>query len=132
MGRRGHVQTRHAEHDEIVCLSDYAQATAAAYLEKKGINVYTGDSSGMEDPAYSDHWEIEIPMKRIGRGRNVKYVRDVNKMNRIIADLRKHPRKVKSENSDGGEYGEDLAALLETGMNVAEKHNYEWIFVDFW
>ena len=126
------MQTRHAEHDEIVCLSDYAQATAAEYLEEKGINVYTGSSSGMEDPAYSDHWEIEIPVKRIGRGRNVKYVRDVNKMNRIIADLRKHPGKVKSEDSDGGEYGEDLAALLETGMNVAEKHNYEWILVDFW
>lgn len=132
MGRRGHVQTRHAEYDNNVCLSDYAQATAAAYLEKKGINVYTGDSSGMEDPAYSDRWEIEIPTKRIGRGKNVKYILDVDKMNRVIADLRKHPGKVKSEDGDGGEYGEDLAALLETGMNVAEKHNYEWILVDFW
>ena len=37
MGRRGYVQKRHAEHDQSVCLSDYAQATSVAYLEEKGI-----------------------------------------------------------------------------------------------
>ena len=131
MGRRGHVQTRHAEYDENVCLSDWAQETAAAYLIKKGINVYTGDSAGMADPACSDRWEIEIPVKRVGRGENVKYVRDVARMDRIIAELRRHPDRVKSE--DGKEpYGEDLAALLEAGMKAAEKHGYDWILVDFW
>ena len=131
MGRRGHVQTRHAEYDENVCLSDWAQETAAAYLIKKGVNVYTGDSAGMADPACSDRWEIEIPVKRVGRGENVKYVRDVARMDRIIAELRRHPDRVKSE--DGKEpYGEDLAALLEAGMKAAEKHGYDWILVDFW
>lgn len=131
MGRRGYVQKRQAEHDQSVCLSDYAQATAVDYLEKKGIGVYTGDSSGMANPDYSDHWEIAIPTKKIGRGRNVEYIRDVDKMNRIIADLRKHPGKVKSEYGDG-DYGEELAALLEAGMKAAEKHGYNWILVDFW
>ena len=131
MGRRGYVQSRRAEHDQSVCLSDYAQATAVAYLEEKGIGVYTGDSSGTADPDFSDHWEIAIPMKKIGRGRNVEYIRDVDKMNRIIADLRKHPGKVKSEYGNG-DYGEELAALLEAGMKAAEKHGYNWILVDFW
>lgn len=131
MGRRGHVQTRHAEYDDGVCLSDWAQETAAAYLIKKGVNVYTGDSAGMADPACSDRWEIEIPMKRVGRGENAKYVRDVARMDRIIAELRRHPDRVKSE--DGKEpYGEDLAAILEAGMKAAEKHGYDWILVDFW
>ena len=131
MGRRGYVQKRQAEYDENVCLSDYAQATAVDYLEKRGVNVHTGDSSGMSDPECSDHWEIEIPMKRAGRGKNVEYVRDNDKMNRIIAELRKHPGKVKSEYGDG-EYGGELAALLEAGMKAAEKHGYDWILVDFW
>lgn len=131
MGRRGHVQTRHAEYDADVCLSDWAQATAVAYLEKKGINVYAGDSTGMWDPACSDRLEIEIPLKRVGRGENVKYVRDVARMDRIIAELRRRPDRVKSE--DGKEpYGEDLASLLEAGMKAAEKHGYDWILVDFW
>ena len=131
MGRRGHVQTRHAEYDKDIFLSDWAQETAAAYLIKKGVNVYTGDSAGMADPACSDRWEIEIPMKRVGRGENVKYVRDVVRMDRIIAELRRHPDRVLSE--DGKEaYGEDLAALLEAGMKAAEKHGYDWILVDFW
>lgn len=131
MGRRGHVQTRHAEYDESVRLSDWAQGTAAAYLTKKGINVYTGDSAGMADPAYSDRWEIEIPVKRVGRGENAKYVRDVDRMDRIIAELRRHPDRMMSE--DGKEpYGEDLAALLEAGMKAAEKHGYDWILVEFW
>ena len=132
MGRRGYVQKRHAEYDQSVCLSDYVQATAVAYLEEKGIDVHTGDSSGMADPDCSDHWEIAIPTKTVGRGRNVKYVRDVAKMNRIIADLRKHPDRVKSEYGDGGAYGEDLADLLEAGMKAAEKHGYDWIMIDFW
>lgn len=123
MGRRGYVQSRHAEHDQSVCLSGYAQATAAAYLTEKGIDVYTGDTSGM--------WEIAIPTKKIGRGGNAKYELDTARMNRIIADLRKHPGKVKSEYGDGA-YGEELANLLEAGMKAAEKHGYEWIMVDFW
>ena len=131
MGRRGYVQKRHAEHDQSVCLSDYAQATAVAYLEEKGIDVCTGDSSGMADPDCSDHWEIAIPMKKVGRGKNAEYVLNTNKMNRIIADLRKHPGKVKSECNDRA-YGEELADLLEAGMKAAEKHGYEWIIVDFW
>lgn len=131
MGRRGYVQSRRAEHDQSVCLSGYAQATAAAYLTEKGIDVYTGDTSGMADPDCSDHWEIAIPTKKIGRGRDVKYELDTAKMNRIIADLRKHPGKVKSEYGDGA-YGEELANLLEAGMKAAEKHGYEWILVDFW
>lgn len=131
MGRRGYVQSRHAEHDQSVCLSSYAQAAAVVYLEEKGIGVYTGDPSGMADPDFSDHWEIAIPMKKIGRGRNVEYIRDVDKMNRIIADLREHPGRVKSEHGDG-DYGEELAALLEAGMKAAEKHGYNWILVDFW
>ena len=131
MGRRGHVQARHAEYDESVCLSDWAQESAAAYLTKKGINVYTGDSAGLADPACSDRWEIEIPVKRVGRGENVEYVRDVARMDRIIAELRRHPDRVMSE--DGKEpYGEDLAALLEAGMKAAETHDYGWIIVDFW
>lgn len=128
MGRRGYVQKMQARHDMDVCLSDWAQATAVAYLEGKGINVYTGDSSGMSDPDYSDHWEIEIPLKRTRGG---KYVRDTARMDRIVADLRRHPEKVKGETGEG-EYGEDLAALLEAGMKAAEKHDYEWIMVDFW
>lgn len=131
MGRRGYVQSRRAEHDQSVCLSGYAQATAAAYLTEKGIDVYTGDTSGMTDPDCSDHWEIAIPTKKIGRGENAKYGLDTAKMNRIIADLRKHPGKVKSEYGDGA-YGEELANLLEAGMKAAEKHGYEWILVDFW
>lgn len=131
MGRRGYVQSRHAEHDQSVCLSACAQAAAVVYLEEKGIGVYTGDPSGMADPDFSDHWEIAIPMKKIGRGRNVEYIRDVDKMNRIIADLREHPGRVKSEHGDG-DYGEELAALLEAGMKAAEKHGYNWILVDFW
>lgn len=131
MGRRGYVQKRHAEHDQSVCLSGYAQATAVAYLEEKGIDVCTGDSSGMADPDCSDHWEIAIPMKKVGCGKNAEYVLDTNKMNRIIADLRKHPEKVKSEYGDGA-YGKELADLLEAGMKAAEKHGYEWILVDFW
>ena len=131
MGRRGYVQSRRAEHDQSVCLSGYAQATAAAYLTEKGIDVYTGDTSGMTDPDCSDHWEIAIPTKKIGRGGNAKYGLDTAKMNRIIADLRKHPGKVKSEYGDGA-YGEELANLLEAGMKAAEKHGYEWILVDFW
>lgn len=131
MGRRGYVQSRHAEHDQSVCLSGYAQATAVAYLEGKGIDVYTGDTSGMADPDCSDRWEIAIPTKKIGRGGNAKYGLDIAKMNRIIADLRKHPGKVKSEYGDGA-YGEELANLLEAGMRAAEKHGYEWILVDFW
>lgn len=131
MGRRGYVQIRHAECSQSVCLSDYAQATATAYLEKKGINIYTGDSSGMSYPDCSDRWEIEIPMKRVGRGQNVKYLLDTDKMNRIIADLKKHPDKVTSEYGDGA-YGADLAALLEEGMIAAEKHGYKWIIVDWW
>ena len=130
MGRRGYVQSRHAEHEDI-CISGYAQAAAVAYLEKKGINVYSGDSSEMSGPGCSDRWEIEIPTKKIGRGRNVEYIRDVDKMNRIIADLREHPGRVKSEYGDG-DYGEELAALLEAGMKAAEKHGYDWILVDFW
>ena len=131
MGRRGYVQSRQAEHDADVCLSDRAQATAVAYLEKNGINVYTGDSTGMSDPDYSDRWEIEIPLKKVGRGENVTYVRDVARMDRIIADLRRHPDRVMSEYGEDP-YGEDLAALLEAGMKAAEKHDYEWIIVDFW
>ena len=131
MGRRGYVQSRHAEHDESACLSGYAQATAVDYLEKRGVNAHTGDPSGMSDPECSDHLEIEIPMKRVDRGKNVEYVRDVDKMNRIIAELRKHPNKVKSEYGDG-EYGEELAALLEAGMKAAGKHDYDWILIDFW
>ena len=134
MGRRGYVQSRQAEHDADVCLSDWAQETAAAYLTEQGINVYTGDSTGMADPAYSDRWEIEIPLKRVvsgENGENVKYVRDVARMDSIIAELRRHPDRVMSE--DGKEpYGEDLAALLEAGMKAAEEHDYEWIIVDFW
>lgn len=131
MGRRGYVQKRQAEHETSVCLSDWAQATAIAYLETKGINVYTGDSSGMSDPGSSDRWEIEIPLKRVGRGRNARYVRDVGRMDRIVADLRRHPKKVMSE--DGcREYGNELAALLEEGMKAASKHDYNWIMVDFW
>ena len=131
MGRRGYVQTRHAEHDADVCLSDWAQATSVAYLEKKGINVCTGDSTGMLDPDCSDRWEIEIPLKRVVHGERVEYVRDVARMDRIIAELRRHPDRVMSE--DGKEpYGEDLAALLEAGMKAAEQHDYEWILVDFW
>lgn len=131
MGRGGYVQKVQATHDMDVCLSGWAQATAVAYLEGKGINVYTGDTSCMSDPDCSDHWEIEIPTKRTGRGKNAKDVIDVNRMDRIISDLRKHPGKVKSEDGDG-EYGEDLAAILETGMKAAVKHGYEWIMVDFW
>ena len=131
MGRRGYVQKRHAEHDQSVGLSDYAQATAVAYLEEKGIDVCTGDSSGMADPDCSDHLEIAIPTKKVGRGKNEKYVLNTDKMNRIIADLRKHPGKVKSEYGDGA-YGEELADLLEAGMKAAEKHDYNWILVDFW
>lgn len=128
MGRRGYVQQVRAQHDKTVCLSDWAQATAVAYLEGKGINVYTGDSSGMSSPEYSDHWEIEIPMLRTRGG---GYVRDVARMDHIIADLRRHPEKVKGETGEG-EYGDDLAALLEAGMKAAEAHDYDWIMVDFW
>ena len=131
MGRRGYVQSRQAEHDADVCLSDWAQESAASKQTKKGINVYTGDSAGLADPACSDRWEIEIPVKRVGRGENVEYVRDVDRMDHIIAELRRHPDRVMSE--DGKEpYGEDLAALLEAGMKAAETHDYEWIVVDFW
>ena len=131
MGIEGHVQKRHAEYDETACLSGWAQASAAAYLEKKGINVCTGDSLGMDAPEYSERWEIEIPLKRVGSGDNVEYVHDVDKMNRVIADLRRHPGRVKSEDGDG-EYGEELAGLLEAGMEAAEKNGYDWILVDFW
>ena len=85
----------------------------------------------MADPDCYDHLEIAIPTKKVGRGKNAEYVLNTNKMNRIIADLRKNPGKVKSEYGDGA-YGEELADLLEAGMKAAEKHGYEWIIVDFW
>ena len=131
MGRRGHVQNVQAKYDTSARLSDWAQATAVAYLRGKGINVYTGDRSGVSDPAFSDHWEIEIPLKRTGRGKCAGYAINTAKMDRIIADLRKHPGRVKSEDGDG-EYGDQLAGILEVGMKAALEHGYWWIMVDFW
>lgn len=127
MGRRGYVQRRHAEHDTSVCLSDWAQAQAVRYLEDNGINVYTGDSSGMTDPGTSDHWEIEIPMRKTRGG---KFVRDFRKLEGIILDLRKNPHKVTDDMNE--QHAEELADILETGMRVAESRGYEWIMVDFW
>ena len=127
MGRRGYVQKRQAEHDTAICLSDWAQATAEEYLSKKGINVCTGDQSGMSDPSNSDHWEIEFPYRKV-KG---EYVRDFDRMYRIIADLEKHPGSVKGEDGKGT-YGEQLAAILRSGVEAAEKRGYNWIMVDFW
>lgn len=130
MGRRGYVQERHAEHDHSVSLSSWAQEAACDFLASRGINVYTGDSSGMSDPEESDHWEIEIPIVDKKVGEETKYVRDVDRMNRIIADLREKPSLV--SDGEGDEYGVNLAEMLEIGMKAAEKHDYNWIMVDFW
>ena len=126
MGRRGYVQKRQAEHDTAICLSDRCQSAAAEFLENEGLNVCTGDSSGMADSGSSDHWEIELPWTGEGRRANI----DWTKMERIVRKLRKNPALVSGDN--GTEYGEDLAALLEAGVKYAKKHNYSWIIVDFW
>lgn len=124
MGRRGHVQKRQVEHDMRVCLSDWGQEAAADYLWTLGINICT--ESPMVDAANADKWEIELPWTGKGKRAHV----DWRKMEKIVRDLRKKPSLVCD--SDGTEYGEDLAALLEAGVKYAKKRGYNWIIVDFW
>lgn len=125
------VQTSHDKYTVRVCLSEEARESTIDYLRNKGIEIYPYDSPGMTDPEYSDLWEIEIPVKKIGRGKNVKYVRDITRMDSIIADLRQNPGAVKSDYGDI-EYGEALAEILEAGIEVAVNRAYSWILVDFW
>ena len=126
MGRRGYVQKRQAEHEMSVCLSDWGQSAAAEFLENEGLNLCTGDSSGMASSENSARWEIELPWTGKGKRAHI----DWRKMEKIVRDLRKKPSLVTAD--DGTEYGENLAALLEEGLKAAKKHNYSWIIVDFW
>ena len=80
----------------------------------------------MADASSSDRWELELP--RTGRGRRAHV--NWTKMERIVRKLRKKPALVSGD--DGTEYGEDLAALLEAGVEHAKKRGYDWIIVDFW
>ena len=126
MGRRGYVQKRQAEHDTAVGLSDWCQSAAAEFLENEGLNLCTGDSSGMASSESSDRWEIELPWTGKGRRAHINWT----KLERIVRKLRKKPALVSGD--DGTEYGEDLAALLEAGIKYAKKRGYSWIIVDFW
>ena len=124
MGRRGYVQNRQAEHEMSVCLSDWGQSAAASYLEELGLNICT--ESPMIDSGDADKWEIELPWTGKGKRAHI----DWRKMEKIVRDLRKKPSLVTAD--DGAEYGEDLAALLESGVKYAKKRGYRWIIVDFW
>lgn len=119
MGRRAHVQIKQPEYS--VCeFTDWAQSSAAAYLDENGINVFTGNN--YDSVEYADHWEIEIPWNFNGKG--------YAEIQIIIDDLRAHPEKIHS-----GEYGDscgkEFASLLEEGLEAAKKNGYDYIFIDW-
>lgn len=125
MGRRGYVQSHHAEHDYSVCMSGWGQVSAVDYLERHGIQVCTG--SDVMCPEDSDHWEIPIPEMKSANG---DCELDFGRLEELVADLRAHPEAVTCDDGDG-EYGDQLADVLERGIAVARERGYEWIIIDF-
>lgn len=129
MGRRGYVQTRQAEYNGSE-LSYSAAESASVFLFDRGINVVM-HPGGMDNDGDNDQWEIEIPFRRKkGKGKD-RYWKDYAKLLRIAEELRANPSLVTGDDGKG-EYGNDLAAILEDGIAAAKEHDYGWIIVDWW
>lgn len=118
MGVRAHVQVKQPEYGSCR-LSSWAQGKAAAYLNESGINIFTGNDYDVVD--YADHWEIEIPWNRDGI--------DYAKIESVIADLRAHPEKVSVD--EEYKHGNELASLLEEGLEAAKANGYNCICIDW-
>lgn len=129
MGRRGHVQTRQAEHNGSE-FSYSAAENASSFLCDRGINVVM-HPGGMGNDGDNDQWEIEIPFRRKKGKDKDRYWKDYAKLLRIAEDLRANPGLVTGDDGKG-EYGNELAAILEDGIAAAKEHDYGWIVVDWW
>ena len=129
MGRRGYVQTRQAEHNG----SDFsysAAESASSFLFEHGIDVVM-HPGGMGNDGDNDQWEIEIPIRRKKvKGRD-RYWKDFAKISKIAHELRANPGLVIGDDGKG-EYGDQLAGILEDGIEAAKKYDYGWIIVDWW
>ena len=123
MGRRGYVQIKEPEYGS--CISDWAQASFADYLEGHGIEIATGDD--YSDPAYADHWDICLPYRAATKKR--RGYNNYAKVRRLIADLREHPDKITDE--DGGVHGEIAAEVLEEGLAAAIRQDSSSITIDW-
>lgn len=133
MGRRGHVQVRQAEYGDV-CFTDWGQSAAANWLEENGINICTQEDCGTE---YADHWEIEIPDRRVPKKKksDIGYAPDYDHIQKVIDRLREHPDALDEyleESCRGQEFGESLADLLDEGLKAAKKHKYSWIVIDWY
>lgn len=129
MSRRGHVQTRQAEckGSEI---SYWAAESASSFLFDRGINVVMHPGEMCND-GDNDQWEIEIPVLRKKEKNKERYWKDYAKLMRIAEELRANPGLVTGEDGKG-EYGNELADILEDGIAAAKEHDYGWIVVDWW
>ena len=113
MGRRAHCQIRQLEYGDCK-LTDWAQSSALEYLQECGINVMSNEDCNLED---ADQWEIEI---------------DSAKIRKAIKNLRKDPSLVQTEESESPrDCGDDLADVLEEGLQAAKKRKYTSIYLDW-
>lgn len=126
MGRRGYVQTRPPKYG--ACITDWAQSSLYRYLTRRGLEIDT-PSDEYCNPEDSDHWEIFIPEKGVGRGKQRKWVYDYDKVLKVAADLRKNPRAIKADGE--GAYGDIAACLLEAGVKTAQKYKLGTIVIDW-
>lgn len=127
MGRRGYVQTRPPKYGSRI--TDWAQDSLYRYLTHNGLEVSSpNDECG--NPEDADHWEITIPEKGVGRGKNRKYVYEYDKVLKMAADLRKNPKAITADGE--GEYGDVAARLLEEGIETAQKYKLGIITIDWW
>ena len=73
--------------------------------------------------------EIPIRRKKV-KGRD-RYWKDFAKISKIARELRANPGLVTGDDGKG-EYGDQLAGILEDGIEAAKKYDYGWIIVDWW
>ena len=127
MGRYGYIETRPAEHGS--CVTAGAQEALYHYLtDKAKLEIYTRDE---QNPEYADHWEIPIPEKCVGRGKERKRVLDYEPLVKAAKRLKSRPGLVK-DSYVGNPQGAFCARMLSEGIAAARKHKLLSIVIDWW
>lgn len=114
MGMWAHVQVLQPEYGDTK-LSSIVQPEIADWLTAHGVDI---SGCGDDGPDYADHWDIDC------------YGSNKDKIRKLIAELRENPR-IFDDEDDGAHHAMNLADLLEEGLDVAVKRNYDYIQIDW-